>query len=42
MKEGDDLLSATRYALMMLRFARTKKAYDRFRGPIEYPRMGIV
>ncbi len=38
MKEGDDLMAATRYALMMLRFASTKAAYDKFRRPIEYPR----
>ena len=24
-KEGDDLMAATRYALMMLRYARTKR-----------------
>ena len=41
-KEGDDLLCATRYALMMLRYANTKAAYDRFRRPIEYPRMSIA
>jgi phage terminase large subunit-like protein len=41
-KEGDDLMSATRYALMMLRFARTAAAYDRFRRPLEYPNMGVV
>src|SRR5215469_10816104 len=33
-KEGDDLLCAARYALMMLRYANTKAAYDRFRRPI--------
>jgi hypothetical protein len=36
-KENDDLMSATRYAVMMLRFARTSQEYDRFRRPIEYP-----
>ena len=41
-KEGDDLMSATRYAVMMLRHARTAQEYDRFRRPIEYPRLGIV
>jgi hypothetical protein len=41
-KEGDDLMAATRYALMMLRHARTVKELDRFRGRIEYPRMAIV
>src|SRR3974377_190833 len=32
----DDLISATRDA-MMLRFASTKAAYDKFRAPICYP-----
>jgi phage terminase large subunit-like protein len=41
-KEGDDLMCATRYALMMLRHASTKAAHDRFRRPIEYPRLGIA
>jgi hypothetical protein len=35
-KEGDDLMSATRYALMSLRHASTKAAYDSFHRPIEY------
>jgi hypothetical protein len=39
-KENDDLLCATRYALMMLRFARTAQEYDRFCRPIEYPKTG--
>jgi phage terminase large subunit-like protein len=39
-KEGDDLMSATRYAVMMLRHSSTKAAYDNFRRPIEYPRVG--
>ena len=34
-KEGDDLLCATRYAIMMLRFASTKAAYDNFRRKLE-------
>jgi hypothetical protein len=38
-KEGDDLMAATRYAIMMLRFASTKAFYDKFRGPIEYPKV---
>jgi hypothetical protein len=38
-KEGDDLMSATRYAIMMLRFASTKATYDNFRRPIVYPKM---
>jgi phage terminase large subunit-like protein len=41
-KEGDDLMAATRYALMMLRYARTTKEFDSFRRPIEYRRLGIV
>jgi hypothetical protein len=41
-KEGDDLMAATRYALMMLRFASTKTAYDNFRRPIQYPRQSIA
>jgi len=27
---------ATRYGMMMLRFASTKATYDKFRRPIEY------
>ena len=41
-KEGDDLLAAIRYALMMLRYARTRKEFDRLRGKIEYPNTGVV
>jgi phage terminase large subunit-like protein len=41
-KEGDDLMSATRYAVMMLRHARTAQEYDRFRRPIEYPKLALV
>jgi len=37
-KEGDDLMSATRYAIMMLRYATTKAHYDKFRAPIRYPK----
>ena len=37
-KEADDVLSATRYALMMLRFASTGQRAK----PINYPRMGIA
>jgi len=36
-KESDDLIAATRYGIMMLRFALTKAAYDKFRRPIVYP-----
>ena len=41
-KEGDDLMSATRYAVMMLRHASTKAAYDSFRRPLQYLNLGIV
>jgi phage terminase large subunit-like protein len=41
-KEGDDLLCATRYALMMLRHASTKAAYDKFRRPIKYANSGLA
>src|SRR5262245_4951351 len=30
-KEGDDLMCATRYAIMMLRHAQTRRAHDDFR-----------
>jgi phage terminase large subunit-like protein len=39
-KEGDDLMCATRYALMMLRFASTAKSYHSFRRPLTYPKVG--
>jgi hypothetical protein len=41
-KEGDDLMAATRYGIMMLRFASTKATYDKFRRPIEYPKIKYV
>jgi hypothetical protein len=41
-KEADDLMSATRYGVMMLRYARTSERYNKFRGPIEYPRLAVV
>jgi len=41
-KEGDDLMSATRYAIMMLRFASTKATYDSFRRKLVYPKIGIA
>jgi phage terminase large subunit-like protein len=41
-KEGDDLMSATRYAIMMLRHSSTKAIYDSFRRPLIYPDIGIV
>ena len=37
-KEGDDLLCATRYALMMLRYAKTDSFSDKWNRPIEYPK----
>jgi hypothetical protein len=41
-KEGGDLMSATRYGVMMLRFASTKTAYDNFRRRIVYPKSSIA
>jgi hypothetical protein len=41
-KEFDDLMCATRYALMMLRYAKTKSFNDKWRRPIEYPRASIA
>jgi phage terminase large subunit-like protein len=42
-KEGDDLMAATRYAVMMLRFARTKSSAASFnRKVIDYPNLGLV
>jgi phage terminase large subunit-like protein len=40
-KEGDDLMCATRYALMMLRFASTEKSYRDFRRPLNYPKAAV-
>ena len=37
-KDGDDLMCATRYALMMLRYASTEKSYRDFRRPLSYPK----
>jgi len=39
-KEGDDLMCATRYALMMFRFAQTVRSYQNFRRKLEYRRTG--
>jgi len=36
-KKGDDLMSATRYGVMMLRFARSVVATERFNRDIVYP-----
>jgi len=41
-KEGDDLLCATRYALMSLRHASTQAAADKWRRAIEYPALGLA
>jgi phage terminase large subunit-like protein len=41
-KEGDDLMCATRYALMMLRHASTAKSYHNFRRQIQYPKTGWI
>jgi hypothetical protein len=41
-KEGDDLMSATRYAIMSLRHARTETQYRNFHRPIEMPRITVV
>jgi hypothetical protein len=41
-KEGDDLMCATRYALMMLRHAKTKSFSDKWRRELAYPNLGIV
>jgi len=41
-KEGDDLMAATRYALMMLRHARTAVALESFRRPIAMPQLSVA
>jgi hypothetical protein len=41
-KEGDDLMSATRYGLMMLRFARTMQHHALFSRKLEYPNLAVV
>jgi Terminase RNaseH-like domain len=41
-KERDDLMSATRYAVMLLRYAKTTAAYDSFNRDIQYPKMGFA
>jgi Terminase RNaseH-like domain len=41
-KEGDDLMCATRYALMMLRHASTQSFSDKWRREIEYPKASYV
>jgi phage terminase large subunit-like protein len=41
-KESDDAISASRYALMMLRYARGGAFHSDFYRPIKYPERGIV
>jgi hypothetical protein len=41
-KEGDDLMCATRHALMMLRHASTQSFSNRWRREIEYPKATYV
>jgi hypothetical protein len=41
-KEGDDLMSATRYGVMMLRYARTVEFADRFNRDIVYRAVGYA
>jgi Terminase RNaseH-like domain/Terminase large subunit, T4likevirus-type, N-terminal len=41
-KEGDDLMCATRYALMMLRHASTARSYKNFHRKLVYPRSSIA
>ena len=39
-KEGDDLMAATRYAVMMLRHAATARQHSNFRRKLVYPKRG--
>jgi len=42
-KEGDDLLAATRYAVMMLRYARTETQYRDFHRPLDdWPMISVA
>jgi phage terminase large subunit-like protein len=41
-KEGDDLMCATRYAIMMLRHASTARSYKNFHRKLVYPRSSIA
>ncbi len=41
-KEGDDLMAATRYAIMSLRHASTATSYRNFRRKLIYPRSSIA
>jgi hypothetical protein len=38
----DDLLSASRYAMMMLRFAEGERTLSDWRRPIRYPPNGLA
>jgi Terminase RNaseH-like domain len=40
--EYDDLMSATRYAVVSLRFATTRAFNDQWRREIDYPRVGYA
>jgi hypothetical protein len=40
--ESDDLLCAVRYALMMLRYARTSTSAANFNRPIQYPKARVI
>jgi phage terminase large subunit-like protein len=41
-KEGDDLMAATRYAIMSLRYARTETQYRNFHRKLEMPQMSVA
>jgi len=41
-KEGDDLMAATRYALMSLRHARAETQYRNFHRELKMPVYGVV
>jgi uncharacterized protein (DUF2126 family) len=41
-KEHDDLLCASRYAMMMKRYAATLSSRRAFYGEIKYPNLGLV
>jgi hypothetical protein len=41
-KENDDALSASRYALMMRRFGQSDRGRASFHREIQYPNLGIV
>jgi hypothetical protein len=41
-KERDDLMSATRYAVTMLRYAKTGAAQASFDRDLRYPALGIA